>query len=136
VSTDGGVVSGRPLRREPPELDRRRLLAACGCPADEELVVNVVDATYVSPDRNEVWVCTAVALRALVAPHQPTQTGRCGHCGSGWPCWTWREAYDWIGGYDPIHGGRVYDWIHHEAGAEDSVGLDPAWPAENGGLLR
>jgi hypothetical protein len=134
---DSGVVSSRRERREPPELDRKRLLTACGCPADEGLVEDVIDATYVSPDEawpNEMWLCTAVALRALLAPHQPTETVRCGHCATEWPCWTWREAHDWIGGYDPVHGGRVYDWIHHEAGAEDSVGLDPGWPAADGGL--
>lgn len=134
---DSGVVNSRPQRRTPPALDPERLLTACGCPAEEELVENVIDATYVSPDLawpHSTWLCTAVALRALLAPHQPaSETGRCKHCATDWPCWTWQEAHDWISDYDPIHGRRVYQWIYHEPGAEDSVGLDPGWSAEDGG---
>jgi hypothetical protein len=130
------MQSSRRERRTPPELDRERLFAACSCPADDDLIEVVTDAAYVPPEDtwpHSVWLCTTVALRALLVPHQPTDTGKCEHCATDWPCWTWREAYDWIGGYDPIHGRPVYDWVHHEAGAEDSVGLDPDWAAEDGG---
>lgn len=128
-------ATGRRERRDPPELDRQRLLDACGCPADEKLVENVVDAVCVGRDEtwpHDLWLCIAVALRALLAPHEPTETGSCGLCATRWPCLTWREAHDWINGYDPIHGGRVHDWVHHAAGAKDSVGLDPTQRAGDG----
>ena len=132
------LAGRRRERREPPELDRERLLAACGCLADQQLVENVVDAAYVGGATwpHDLWLCTAVALRALLAPHQPARTGRCRHCATDWPCWTWHEAHDWIGRYDPIHGGRVYDWIHHVAGAKDSPGPDPGGNAGDGGPQR
>ena len=122
-------------RRRPPELDYERLVSACGSSTNASQVQNVLDA--VCPDEwfgHDLWLCTAVALRALLAPHQPTEAGKCGQCASHWPCWSWREAHDWICRYDPIHGRRVYDWIHHEAGAEDSVGLDPAQFVGSGGV--
>ena len=116
-------------RREPPELDEERLLAACA-PADEELISDLITVTYPDPGftwPHEQWLCAAVALRALLAPHQPAESGTCAECAADWPCWTWREVHDWTTRYDPIHGRRVYDWIHHTPGAENSVGLDPDW---------
>lgn len=112
------VAGGWRERREPPVLDRERLLAACGCPADVQLVEDVVDAACAGAGEmwpHELWLCCAAALRALLAPHRPVKAGRCGQCAADWPCWTWREAHDWIGGYDPIHGGRVYDWTDRKS---------------------
>jgi len=119
-----------PLRRAVPMLARRRLLAACG--GDDEarrIVENVIDGTYV--DDGDPWAydgvyCTLAALRALLLPHDPVDSGRCAACQQQWPCWSWRETFAWIVLYDPVHGHRVYDWCHHTVGDTISIGLMPS----------
>lgn len=117
-----------PPQRTVPQLARDGLLAACDDDHARCIVENVIDGTEVNDEA--IWAydgvyCTFAALRALLAPHTPTNSHRCVACREAWPCWTWREAYAWIVLYDPIHGRRVYDWCHHTIGDTTSLGLKP-----------
>jgi hypothetical protein len=107
-----------------PRLARARLVAACKDDEARRIVENVIDGTAISEEAPWAYdgvYCAFTALRALLAPHAPLKSGRCAACRRRWPCWPWREAYAWIALYDPVHGGRVYDWCHHTAGDPISI---------------